>query len=241
MQAKQSIRILVAEDNAINQQVIKRMLEHGGYAVRTVSHGGEAIEALQTGHYDLVIMDCLMPVMDGYAATRAIRASRSKEFDPQIPVLAITALATPGEREKCLAAGMTAYISKPVKVEQLSHQLQQLLELPDDPPAVTAQDPRQALAEILLSMSDRLLSDIETWRRQLLAFDPGGPLNPPRHLAHTIRGTADVLGEVQLSAVAAQLETSAATPPGESIAPMMMALVDALQRLEFKLKSGHVA
>lgn len=241
MRAGRSIRILVAEDNAINQQVIKRMLEHGGYAVRTVSHGGEAIEALQTEHYDLVIMDCLMPVMDGYAATRAIRASRSAGFDPQIPVLAITALAAPGEREKCLAAGMTAYISKPVRVEQLSQKLQRLLELPEDPPAVRTHNPQAALREILVSMSDRLLADIETWLGHLAAFDLNGPLKELRHLAHTIRGMADVLGEVRLSTVAARLEAVADTDPGEPIAPMTMALVDELKRLELKLKSAHVA
>jgi signal transduction histidine kinase/DNA-binding response OmpR family regulator len=114
-------RILVAEDNAVNQQVAKAMLEWLGHHVDLVDNGREALAALQRADYDLVLMDVHMPVMDGYEATRRIRARDiSSGRNAAVPVIALTANALSGDREACLAAGMTDYLSKPITRESLA-------------------------------------------------------------------------------------------------------------------------
>ncbi|HYI08815.1 MAG TPA: response regulator [Thermoanaerobaculia bacterium] len=110
-------RVLVVEDNSVNQLVALGQLQKLGHECVVAGNGREAIEAIRDGRFDLVLMDCQMPDMDGYEATRRIR-----QMDPSlagIPVVAITAHALPGEREKCLAAGMNDYLAKPVSIEQL--------------------------------------------------------------------------------------------------------------------------
>ena len=156
-------KILVADDHAINQQLIVLLLERLGYGSDVVSTGREAVQAVATGSYALVLMDCQMPEMDGFEATKKIREAenekstklgeRSKEqeadlsntpgsslFTPhcfRIPIVALTANAMPGDREKCLAAGMNEYLSKPIRPEELALVLERLLPgLPDDGHAI---------------------------------------------------------------------------------------------------------
>jgi two-component system, sensor histidine kinase and response regulator len=111
-------RILVAEDNPINQVVAVRLLEKHGHTVVLASNGREAVAAVEGGGIDLVLMDVQMPEMDGFAATAAIRAAEAGG-ERRLPILALTALAVVGDRERCLAAGMDGYLTKPIQGDRL--------------------------------------------------------------------------------------------------------------------------
>jgi CheY-like chemotaxis protein len=127
--APRSLRILVAEDNAVNQRLAVRMLEKAGHRVDLVSNGREAVEALDREPYDLVFMDCLMPEMDGFEATRAIRAAEVGT-DRHVPIVALTANAMLRDREQCLAAGMDDYLAKPFTRQALTAALELWTGLP---------------------------------------------------------------------------------------------------------------
>ena len=120
-------RILLAEDNVINQKVAIHMLKAIGYTVDVVADGQQAVEALERFNYDLVLMDCMMPEMDGFEATAAIRGLNSKVHNHNVPIIAMTANAMKEDRDKCLAAGMDDYVSKPVKKWVLADILEQWL------------------------------------------------------------------------------------------------------------------
>jgi CheY-like chemotaxis protein len=111
----QSVRILLAEDNAINQMVARLMLKHAGFNVDLAKDGSEAVEAHSSNPYDVILMDCQMPGMDGWEATSRIRQLKQ----PQPFIIAVTANALVGDRERCLAAGMDDYLSKPFTAERL--------------------------------------------------------------------------------------------------------------------------
>src|SRR6202790_4500661 len=123
---KQRIRILLAEDNAINQTLAVRLLEKRGYSVTVAPDGQAAVEAFQTGGFELVLMDIQMPRMDGFQATAAIRASE-KLTGGHIPIVAMTAHALVGDQERCLASGMDGYVSKPIRTKELLATIERML------------------------------------------------------------------------------------------------------------------
>jgi CheY-like chemotaxis protein len=112
------LRVLLAEDNVVNQKLASRLLEKRGHTVVTVGSGREAVRALQTERFDLVLMDVQMPDIDGLEATAAIRA-QEHALDAHTPIIAMTAHAMAGDRERCLAAGMDGYVSKPIQAKEL--------------------------------------------------------------------------------------------------------------------------
>ncbi len=129
-------RILLAEDSQANQMVATAMLRKAGYKVDTVANGLEAVEAVETRPYDLVLMDVQMPEMDGFEATRRIRALPGKRS--RIPIVALTANALKGDREKCLASGMNDYLAKPIDRELLYATLKRWLDGEEEAAAATA-------------------------------------------------------------------------------------------------------
>ena len=112
------MRILLVEDNAVNQLVALRLLEKQGHAVTIAANGKKALEALKKDSYDLVLMDIQMPEMNGWEATRAIRESE-KATGEHIPIAAMTAHAMKGDEERCIAAGMDDYLTKPIRIPEL--------------------------------------------------------------------------------------------------------------------------
>jgi len=124
---RRRVRILLVEDNHTNQLVAMGILENLGYQTSVAHNGIEAIKALETSHYDLVFMDCQMPGMDGFETTSIIRDSHSGVMNHSVPIIAMTAHAMKGDREKCLAAGMDDYLSKPIRSSDIADMLKKWL------------------------------------------------------------------------------------------------------------------
>lgn len=128
---RKTVSILLVEDNRVNQQVAIGILKRIGYQVDIAINGLEALECLKDSNekpYALVLMDCQMPEMDGYEATKIIRANSEKHYNENIPIVAMTANTMKGDREKCLAAGMNDYLSKPINPKLLEEKLKQWIE-----------------------------------------------------------------------------------------------------------------
>ena len=122
---RRQLRVLLAEDNAVNQKIATRVLEKHGHHVTVAGDGRLALAALDRATFDVVLMDVQMPEMDGFEATAAIRG-RERETGNHLPIIAMTAHAMPGDRERCIAAGMDSYIAKPLKVAELIELLEKL-------------------------------------------------------------------------------------------------------------------
>jgi CheY-like chemotaxis protein len=128
-------RVLIVEDNAANLKVAMRMVERLGYRADKAGNGVEAVRVLDRMNYDAVLMDCQMPEMDGYEATRQIR--RHEKEGRRTPIIAMTASAMAGDRERCLAAGMDDYISKPIKLHVVAAVLERWLGPVQEPAPTT--------------------------------------------------------------------------------------------------------
>jgi CheY-like chemotaxis protein len=132
--------VLLVEDNAVNAFISSASLESMGVASVHASDGNQAVDLYRRRHFDAVLMDCEMPVMDGFAATRFIREFEAKSGRPRTPIIALTANALTGDREACLAHGMDDYLSKPIELRQLAVLVARWLggeevgaNVPDDP------------------------------------------------------------------------------------------------------------
>ncbi|MFT3870105.1 MAG: response regulator [Nibricoccus sp.] len=132
---QQHARVLIAEDNATNQILTRRMVEKIGCKAEVVANGREALDSMARIHYHLILMDCQMPEMDGYEATKEIR--RLERNGARVPIIALTANATDDERQRCLSVGMDDYLSKPVRYAELATMVKRWLENQKLPPAST--------------------------------------------------------------------------------------------------------
>ena len=182
-------RILIVEDNEVNKKVMLLVLDDLGYAADTVSNGKEAIAALRGHSYDIILMDCQMPEMDGYEAAETIR----REFDRPPRIIAMTAHALRGDREKCLAAGMDDYLSKPIIGEELEAALKKWAPTDNTNAPVDLQrlrdvcghapDTMRKIADLYLEQGAELLPAMETAIRNNDAKDLGA-------IAHRFRGAS---------------------------------------------------
>ena len=121
-----SLRILLAEDNLVNQRLVVRLLQKRGHGVVIANNGREALAALQDGGFNIVLMDVQMPEMDGFEATAAIRA-HEREGGAHVPIVAMTAHAMKGDQERCVAAGMDGYVSKPISPQRLFDEIDRVV------------------------------------------------------------------------------------------------------------------
>ena len=191
------VRILLAEDNLINQKVALGMLRRMGFAADAVVNGRKAVDALSSDSYDLVLMDAEMPEMDGFEATRAIRDAGSPVKDHDIPVIAMTAHAMQGYRETCIQAGMDDYVSKPVNPKELQAAILRHLQRRDGEPAASAPSPQAGAA--VAEAGDLEPAAAESLTRDVLdgpdarTVVPAGVVSGERVSAAEVQHSADVL------------------------------------------------
>jgi PAS domain S-box-containing protein len=248
-------RILLVEDNLTNQQVALGILSKFGLRTDTALNGAEAIQALGSVTYDLVLMDVLMPVMDGMEATRRIRSGESAASHPRIPIVAMTAQAMGGDRERCLEAGMDDYVSKPVSPRALADVLSRWL--PQVEPGPLAEEPSKAgtgaqqvwdepaLLERL--MGDRAVAKVVL--RGFLDDIPRQIANMRTHLdtgaapdvqrqAHSIKGAAASVGGNSLCALAFEIEQAGKAGDLSAAAARMNDLESEFDRLREAITAG---
>ena len=207
--------ILVVEDNLTNQRVAQKMLERLGHTCELANNGLEGLKKLEAGDFDLVLMDCQMPEMDGYQATQAIRAGDTKVRNPQIPIIALTANAMQGDRDAALEAGMSDYLPKPFDVhlfeETLARWLKKIKVSHRDITILATFSP----AEVLNRMDDDLEMAILIIREGVIELErmlplleielANGDMTAAFRVAHTIKGMADSVGGVAMHDTSAKV------------------------------------
>jgi PAS domain S-box-containing protein len=206
------LRVLVAEDNAVNQKLILRLLERRGHSVVLADNGREALTALQKEKFDLVLMDVQMPVVGGFEATAEVRR-REQGTSRHLPIVAMTAHAMKGDRERCLAAGMDAYVSKPIHADELVQVVERFVVPGGAEPE--ALDWEHALAsvggdrELLREVAGLFLDTCPQWLHALRQSLAKRDADTVHRLAHTLKGSAAQLGAGRLTTAAAHLEALA--------------------------------
>jgi len=260
--AGRKARVLVAEDNFTNQRVALGILRKLGIHADAVANGKEAIKTLESISYDMVLMDVQMPDMDGLEATRQIRSPQSQVRNPKIPIIAMTAYAMVGDREKCLEAGMNDYVSKPISLRSLAAAVEKWLPKDKDHPGRLKMerrskpaDRRRASAPSVWDrsiMQERLMGDdaltrkitgvfladiprrIEALRRFLQTGDARGV----QREAHTIKGAAANVGGEILHHAALAMEQAAQASDTNAIEACMTQLESAFDRLKKAMEIG---
>ncbi|MEO7573960.1 MAG: GAF domain-containing protein [Acidimicrobiales bacterium] len=211
------LRILLVEDNAVNQQIALLVLESMGYRADVAGNGIEAVESVARQPYDLVLMDVQMPEMDGLEATRRIRSTGAAAGQPRI--VAMTANAMQGDREECLAAGMDDYLAKPIRREELTVALAATAPIEDPMPAAAVLDP-SAMARLreiapddaaLAGLVSSFLDNGAALLAQLADAAGAGDVDGLRRHAHTLKSNAAAFGASDLAERCAALEAQART------------------------------
>jgi PAS domain S-box-containing protein len=248
-------RVLVVEDNAVNQLLVGRQLERLGYEPVVVGSGEAAVEASRDATFDAVLMDWQMPGMDGLEATRLLRAIESDLGRDRVPIVAMTASAMPGDRERCLAAGMDDFVAKPVNLATLGRVLATWLypaeaedgdgagPEPVDPSAPTMDgDVLDRLCEELDDAS-LVVTVVATYRRELPGRVSGiedaarsSDYEELGAIAHTLKSTSAAIGAERLAALCLELEQLArGGSGGPSLEPLLAQIVAERDRVELAL------
>jgi signal transduction histidine kinase/CheY-like chemotaxis protein/HPt (histidine-containing phosphotransfer) domain-containing protein/streptogramin lyase len=230
-------RVLLAEDNPVNQKVGRGTLEKLGCRVDIVANGADAVEAWSTGRYDFILMDCQMPVMDGYQAAREIRTREAGRG--RIPIVALTADAMPGTEQRCRESGMDDYLTKPLNRLRLKNTLAKYLDestaLPEDPIdweqflTVTDSDPQfaQELAQVFIDAGDAALRDIR-------AAVASNDLHAVQRVAHSLKGSSANIRAEKASSAASRLEEAARAGAIQEIPKLEQELrIEAERAIEF--------
>ena len=246
------MKILLAEDNVINQKVAVRMFERFGHRVDVVANGLEAVEALSRIPYDLVFMDCQMPEMDGLEATRVIR-ERERSSSHRTPIIAMTANAMQGDREQCLRAGMDDYVSKPVTSDALAAVFARWGRSVPAEEAVLGDSPstRPLDAGVFASLQElsgeddpgflsrliaHFLADTPTRLSTLGTACRQGRADDVRRIAHSLKGSAANLGALGMADRCDRI-SRAATGTLDSVPPLLADLELEFQRVRGQLES----
>jgi CheY-like chemotaxis protein/HPt (histidine-containing phosphotransfer) domain-containing protein len=239
------LRVLIVEDNFINQKVAQRHVEKLGHTAEVANHGAEALDMLALQRYDLIFMDCQMPVLDGYETTRRIRAGRVPNLDPAVPIIALTAYATEMDRQKCFAAGMDDFVAKPIRYEDLQASLDRRLSREKESVPVAGSNGSADTAQVVLDRSQfdhlcdlqdaedpdfiRDLVDlflVETPRRigDMRAALKKGDVRTLAHIAHTVKGAAANFGARAVQTRCHQIEALARAGKLADIEPVLSGL-----------------
>ena len=228
-------KVLLVEDNITNQQVAAAMLKKMGMRVDAVADGAEAVRTLRDISYDIVLMDVQMPVMDGFEATRKIRDPKTKVLDHDIPIIAMTAHAMEGDKERCLSAGMNDYIPKPVSLQNLAQTLDKWIKKKPDGKIKKEQSAspvpvfkKELLAErlmgdenILKEILDIFIEESGMQIESLKGHIEKKDLEKIKMQAHTIKGASANIGGEVLRRTAFEMEEAADKGDFAEIASLM--------------------
>ena len=220
-QSQRSLRLLLAEDNLVNQKLAVRLLEKRGHSVVIASTGRDAVEALRQQRFDVVLMDVQMPEMDGFEATTIIRA-RERDNGGHVPIVAMTAHAMKGDREQCLEVGMDGYVSKPLQPSDLFEAVESLagtsagessMTAPSTNGSPPAFDRDVALKhvggdrEVLREIIGIFFRECPGWLTQIREGVAKGDAKVVQRAAHTLKGSVSTFGPSEARDLAQQLET----------------------------------
>ncbi len=244
-----ALRILMAEDNPVNQTVAEEMLDSLGCEVTIVGDGQQALDLLQDHEFDLVLMDCQLPVLDGYKATQAIRERESRLELPHLPVIALTAFAMTGDRERTLQAGMDDYLSKPYTRDELATMLERWqpevsarqMALPVNPPSTSAPpgpsplDPaklnelralqRPGKPDVLQRIASAYLRETPSLIQALQEARSGQDRSALRISAHTLKSSSANLGASALAQQCLLVESHAETAAWSELSGLVESLL----------------
>ena len=220
------IHVLLAEDNPVNQKIAEAMLNFLGCRVEIAVNGLDALTLFKQSDYDLILMDCMMPEMDGYTATREIRSLETASGNRPVPILALTANAMAGDREKCLSAGMTDYLAKPILLDSLRDKICDMLEsrtirhvtdnLSNQTAGIVRFDPASLntlrhlgggslMSNLLQLFQHSATEHIEKLHEGFLQQD----MQAVHHAAHTLKSAAANVGALHLAELAREIELAA--------------------------------
>jgi two-component system, sensor histidine kinase and response regulator len=248
-EARRKIKVLVVEDNSVNQQLALRLLEKEGHKAALAASGAEALAQLEREKFDLVLMDVQMPDMDGYEATAAIRR-KEKLTGAHVPIIAMTARAMKGDRERCLAAGMDGYVSKPIRAEQLFETIEEELSSlrssgprtcqTENVPGVDGKkimDREAALAhvegdrDLLSEMAELFLNNLPGLLKKIHAAVGLRDASALENAAHNLKGSVSNFCAREVFDAARRLERAAIRRDCPAVEQQLQELESALDRL----------